>query len=90
MRRRLGPDRFFDVDQREIAADSVGVAHRIAGHFGFALSDTALAAMRRFRDANPRGRHGEHAYRPEDYGLSAAAIRDRFADYLAAYPEMRR
>jgi hypothetical protein len=43
--------------------------------------------MQAFRAANPRGRHGEHAYRPEDYGLSAGQIRDRFAEYLEAYPQ---
>ena len=88
MRRRLGPRRFLDVEQREIAADPLGVARRIAAHFAFELSEEALAAMRRFRDANPRGRHGEHAYRPEDYGLTPGQIRDRFAAYLDAYPEV--
>ena len=86
-RRRLG-SRFLDVLQREIAEDPLGVVRRIAAHFGFEVSDEALAAMRRFRDANPRGRHGEHAYRPEDYGLTPGRIRDRFAEYLEAYPEV--
>lgn len=88
MRRRLGPARFLDVTQREIAADPLGVVRRIADRFGFPLSDEALAAMRRHCEANPRGRHGEHAYRPEDYGLTPAGIRDRFAAYLEAYPEV--
>jgi hypothetical protein len=88
MRRRLGSARFLDIEQREIAADPLGVARRIGDHFGFELRPEALGAMRRHGDANPRGRHGEHAYRPEDYGLSAGRIRDRFADYLAAYPEV--
>jgi len=87
MRRRLGPQRFFDVEQREIAEDPLGVVRRIGAHFGFEVSGAALAAMRAFRAANPRGRHGEHSYRPEDYGLSAGQIRDRFAEYLEAYPQ---
>ena len=86
-RRRLGA-RFLDVEQREIAEDPFGVVRRIAAHFGFEVSEAALASMRRFRAANPRGRHGEHAYRPEDYGLTPGEIRDRFAAYLEAYPEV--
>jgi hypothetical protein len=32
--------------------------------------------------AHPQGEHGEHEYTLEQYGLSEAAIRDRFATYL--------
>ncbi len=42
--------------------------------------------MRRWRDANPRGKHGDHHYSAEQFGLSPGQIRERLAAYLKAFP----
>lgn len=85
-RRRADPKRFFDVEFREIDADAFGVVRRLYAHFGLELSDAAERAMRRHCAENPRGKHGAHAYSAEEFGLDPARIRERFADYLAAFP----
>jgi hypothetical protein len=37
--------------------------------------------MRAHAHANPRGRHGEHRYRLEDWGLARDAVHDTFRFY---------
>jgi len=86
VRRASDPKQFFDLDFREIDADPFGAVQRIYAHFGFELSPEAESAMRRHCHANPRGKHGTHAYSAEEFGLDGALIRERFADYLEAFP----
>jgi len=86
VRRASDPRQFFDLDFREIDADLLGAVQRIYAHFGFELTPRAVRAMRRHCEANPRGRHGAHAYSAEEFGLEPGRIRERFAAYLEAFP----
>ncbi|TFG95622.1 MAG: sulfotransferase [Myxococcales bacterium] len=85
-RRARDPKQFFDLDFREIDADPFGAVQRIYATFGYELTPDAARAMRRHCEANPRGKHGAHAYSAEEFGLEPGLIRERFADYLAAFP----
>lgn len=86
VRRASDPKQFFDLDFRDIDADPFGAVSRIYAHFGFELTPAAERAMRRHCEANPRGKHGAHAYSAEEFGLEPGRIRERFAEYLAAFP----
>ena len=44
--------------------------------------DEARAAMQAHLDANPKGKHGTHQYDLDSFGLDAARVRERFADYV--------
>jgi hypothetical protein len=81
-RRKYDSAQFFDLHFREILADPVGAARRIAAHFGIEMSDAAETAMRAWHANNPQGKHGEHHYRAEDFGLTEDAIAARFTAYL--------
>jgi hypothetical protein len=35
--------------------------------------------------ANPKGKHGKHEYRLEDFGLSVNGVRSHFADYCERF-----
>jgi Sulfotransferase family len=76
------PDQFVDVDHREFHRDPLGVVRRIYDRFGLILSGEAEASMRRWIAESPTSKHGEHRYDIEDYGITAAQVRDRFADYI--------
>jgi hypothetical protein len=39
--------------------------------------------MQRYLDAHPQHKHGVHRYGPEQFGLTPAVIRERFASYAA-------
>jgi len=81
-RRRLNrEDRFFDVYFNDFQSDPEGVVTRLYAHFDLPLGDVALSRIRKFLGDNPRGKHGVHSYRFEDYGLDRAEERERYASY---------
>ncbi len=88
VRQRRSPAQFFDLPFERFASDPLGAARDIHAHFDLPYGEAAEAALRRFHEANPRGRHGEHAYALEDWGLDAGEIRERFRPYVEAYDVM--
>jgi hypothetical protein len=85
VRGRHDPRQFFDLSYREVVADPVAAVVRIYDHFGFPLSAGAESRMRAWHAANPQHRHGGHAYRAEDFGLSDGAVAERFARYVERF-----
>jgi hypothetical protein len=84
-RDRCDPARFVDVTHDDFVDDSLGVVRRIYAHFGLPLVPEAEAAMRGHVAANPRGKHGRHAYALEEWGLTAEQVRERFAPYMERF-----
>ncbi len=82
VRRKRGPAQFFDLHFREILSDPVGAVCRLYAHFGLTFDPTAERNMRRWHAENPQGKHGEHRYRAEDFGLDERAIAERYAVYI--------
>jgi hypothetical protein len=85
VRRERGDSQFFDLHFREILGDPVGAVRRMYGHFGVEMSEAAERSMRRWHADNPQGKHGEHRYAIEDFGLGARAIVDRYAAYIERF-----
>jgi hypothetical protein len=85
VRERCDPARFIDVGHDELVDDPLGVASRIYAHFGLPLTPQVQSALKAHVDANPRGKHGSHAYALEEWGLSADAVRRRFAGYIERF-----
>lgn len=66
-------------------ADPLGTVERIYERFGLTMTDAYRLAARRCLEMNPKGKHGRHAYRPEDFGWTEPELRARFRDYEARY-----
>jgi len=75
----LPPERFYRMAFDDFQSDPLAEVRRIYERFGFELSLEAETAMRGWRAANQRGRHGMHDYSPEEFGLTAEEIRAAFA-----------
>ncbi len=41
--------------------------------------------MQGWLDDNPKGKHGVHEYKLEDYGITRAEVEDLFGDYVERY-----
>jgi hypothetical protein len=78
-------DRFVDVQFRDLNEDPVAVVRRIYEVADRELTPAAEAAMRAFLAANPRGKHGSHDYRLEDFGLDLAERRRALAFYCERF-----
>ncbi|MGH7337079.1 MAG: sulfotransferase family protein, partial [Myxococcota bacterium] len=75
------PARFVDVHHDEVAGDPLAMVERVYARFGRPLDRSAREATSRHARAHPKGEHGVHAYRLEDYGLTPAIVDRRFAAY---------
>jgi hypothetical protein len=79
------PAQFVDVQYDDFVADPVGTVAAIYARLGSPLRDATRAAMAaaQRRDA-PQSRPA-HRYDLADFGLTGAAVDERFADYLAVH-----
>ncbi len=81
VRESVDPSQFFDLPFEDIVSDPAGALKRMYDHFGFDWSSEGEAAIRGWHGRNPQGKHGEHHYTAEEYGLSPAEMATRFAPY---------
>jgi hypothetical protein len=74
-RDRLGEERFYDIAFADMQSDPVG-------------TDETVAAMQDWWDASQddRSAGGGHHYTPEEFGLDADELHERFAYYSERYP----
>ena len=59
----------------------MALVERVYRSFDLPLGEQSRAAMQAHIDANPKGKHGRHEYRLEDYGLTREMIDRRFSFY---------
>jgi len=85
-RRRDHPDaRFHDMFFREFVRDQFGVVEQIYDALALPMSGAAADRMRAFIDDNPQGKHGVHAYTPEQFGVVPEKVREEFSEYIAHF-----
>ena len=49
------------------------------------MSKQGETRMRAFVDENPKGKHGEHTYTPEEFGVDPNAVRQEFQTYIERF-----
>ena len=71
---------FYDVDYFDLIADPLGTVANVYRHFGVTLTDEARQAMEDSHAESQTGpRAPKHKYSLADYGLTAEAVKERFA-----------
>ena len=85
VRAHLDSSQIYDLAFESFSADALGAIGQIYDHFSLPYGPAAEASIREFRRQNPPGKHGEHAYTLEEWGLDAGEIRERFADYTETF-----
>ena len=79
-RAKHDPAQFCDVDYVDFVADPIGTVEGIYRHFGIELTEPASRAMQQMHAESKKGpRAPKHRYSLEDYGLTAEAVKERFA-----------
>jgi len=77
---------FCDVYYEDFVTDPIGTVESVYRHFGMPLSADARTAMTKLHAASTSGAaRPAHRYTLEDFGLTAEAVDERFARYLAAH-----
>jgi hypothetical protein len=84
-RDRHGEASIYDIRYVDQIRDPVGEMRRLYSHFGETLTQESEAAMKRQMAENPQGKHGQHVYSLEEFGLTASGVRHHFKDYCERY-----
>ena len=81
----IGDHRFFDSNYHDLMADHVGAVRRIYDWAGLTMSDRHAAAIRDWLASHQQTKHGEHRHSPEEFGMTAQSINQRFAAYTERF-----
>ena len=80
---RLGrEDRFYDLQFADFQSDPLGCVAAICDRFGYQFDAAAEQAVVQWAADHPKGEHGVHDYSPDQYGLRAEVIHERYAHYI--------
>jgi hypothetical protein len=79
------PDRFVDVHFQDLLRDPVATLRKAYGKMGRPFSDAHAEAIRRYLAEKPKGKFGVHQYTPEEWGFTAAGLREALAPYIAHF-----
>jgi hypothetical protein len=82
--RRSGalPDRFVDVHFQDLMKDPVATLRATYEGMGRPFSDAHAERIRRYLREKPKGKFGTHHYTPEEWGFSAAGLREKLGPYV--------
>ena len=84
-RAAIGEERFFDVRNDEVVARPIETFEAIYRFLGLSLDQALRDRLEAYVQANARGAFGEHRYSAEEFGTSAAEIREAFRDYVERF-----
>jgi Sulfotransferase family len=74
----------FDLEFSDFVRDQIGAVQAIYRHFGLILEPETRTAMQDWLAANPRRSTALQRFEPEDFGVTSAALRQRFGAYRQA------
>ncbi len=77
--------RFLDVLFKDFVEDPFAVVREIYDVFEMPMTDVAEERLRGFIEDNPKGKHGVHAYTPEEYGVVPEQVHASFAEYIERF-----
>lgn len=79
------PGQFIDLHHDEFVQDPWPGIDSIYQAAGASLSVAGRAPMQRWLDEHPKGKHGKHEYRLEDWGITRSEVEDLFGPYVERY-----
>ena len=80
--RDANEERFHDVYFDDLCERPMDVIRSIYAAAGVHLSTDVETRMHAWLRENPQGKHGEHKYNLDEFGLTEQDIRDHFSDYM--------
>jgi hypothetical protein len=84
--RKANPDLpIHDMRYRSLVAEPVPTIRAAYERFGWDFTDRSAAGILGWLEENPPGKHGKRSYSLEEFGLTEAAVRDVYAEYIETY-----
>jgi hypothetical protein len=83
-------DKRVDVEFGHFMSDELGTVSRILDVAGLGVPDETANQLAAYVAGNPRGKNGRMVYDLRgDFGLDPQSVRERFAFYFEAFPQIR-
>jgi hypothetical protein len=82
---QLGTSSLVHVDYYELVDSPETVMPGVFEGIGLEWTDEVDARVRTWREENPKGKRGTHAYRLEDFGLTRGQVAEAFAPYIERF-----
>ena len=79
------PGQFLDLYHDDFVADPWRSIEQLYALRGMTLQAESRQRMQAWLDNHPRGKHGVHRYRLEDYGITRGEVEALFASYVQRY-----
>jgi hypothetical protein len=84
-RDKHGESSIHDIHYTEQLRDPIGQMRKLYARFNEPFTHEAQSAMSKLVSDNPQGKHGKHVYALEEFGLSAAGVRQHFREYCERF-----
>jgi hypothetical protein len=84
-RDKHGETSIHDIQYTEQLRDPIGQMRKLYARFNEPFTPEAQAAMAKLLSDNPQGKHGKHVYSLEEFGLTAAEVRQHFREYCERF-----
>ncbi len=84
-RRRTGDDRFADISFDDLQSQPVEALAGALDRIDLPFDAESRLAVQGWAETHEPGSHGTHSYELADFGLRPDQIRERFANYYAAF-----
>lgn len=75
----------YHLHYEALMRDPVAELRAAYAHFGDAIEPEHEARIAAWVRQRPKNRFGRHVYSPGEFGLSAEALREQYADYIGRY-----
>jgi hypothetical protein len=79
------PERIVDSHFQDLMADHVGAIEKLYDQMGRPFLGEHADAIRRYVADKPQGKFGKHKYSPEEWGFTAAKLREKAKPYTDHY-----
>jgi hypothetical protein len=84
-RAKHGETSIYDIQYEHQLRDPIGQMRELYAHLDEPFTRETEAAMVKLVAEKPQGKHGKHIYSLEEFGLTAAAVRQHFRDYCERF-----
>jgi hypothetical protein len=80
-KKRHGWDSIYNLQYAALMRDPIGEVKKLYDHFAELFTLEAQSRMTAYLADNPQGKHGQHKYSLEEYGLTRERVREHFREY---------
>jgi hypothetical protein len=84
-RAKHGDKSIYDIQYARQLNDPIGQMRALYAHFDEPFTPGTEAAMRETLANRPQGKHGKHIYSLQEFGLTAAGVRQHFQEYCERF-----